>query len=573
MRSIFYPAHSRRLRITFWDFVAAPLFLFLFVLFALSAKGMFAPLQTMQSTPISLDPAYLPGYALRTTLRLFLALIPSMLFTLVVGTLAAKSRRAEQFVMPLLDILQSVPVLGYISFTVTAFLTLFPGSMFGVECAALFAVFTGQVWNMTFSLYQSLKSLPNELSEASAVFRLTVWQKFWRVELPFAAPGLLWNTMMSMSGGWFFIVASEAITVGDKEFTLPGVGSYVNLAILQRDLGAVGWAVLAMAVVIVLYDQLFFRPLVAWADKFKYELSAGVRPPSSWFLNLLKRAGLLKQVSGRIGSIAGRFMMLRLGPLCAVDAGEPRPTSSGDRVFQVVAALAALGGAYGVFLFIDASVGWDEVGKTFILGMYTGLRVLALIVLSCLIWTPVGVAVGLRPKLAETVQTLAQFLSAFPANLIYPVAVVAIVTWGLNSEIWVTAVMMLGAQWYIMFNVIAGAAAIPNDLLEACGVFRIKGWIWWRRVVIPAIFPYLITGALTAWGGVWNASIVAEYMTWGRDEVQADGLGYYIAYYTDKGDFAKIALGVGMMSLIVVLVNRFGWRRLYEISADKLRMG
>lgn len=554
-----------------WDALAGMLVLGVILALGMGSIGTFAPLATITTTPISLDPARLPDYAVRTVARMLAAMAASLFFTFTYGTLAAKSRRAEPVLIPLLDVLQSVPVLGYLSFTITFFMGLFPGRVLGAELAAVFAVFTSQAWNMTFAFYQALRTVPHDLDEACSAFRFPTWQRFWRLEVPFAMPGLVWNMMMSMSGGWFFVVASEAITVGDRSITLPGIGSYVAVAIAHRDLWAIGCAILAMTLVIIVYDQLLFRPLVVWADTFRFEQTAR-QVPHSWFLQVLRRSRLVHAAT-RPGSV-GLRRLLRAKPLNAA------PSSGrhfGDnRLLDVLwygAVLVALIWAVDVVVrFVVTELSWLDVATAFRLGVYTLLRVVVLVVLASVIWVPVGVMIGLRPKLAETVQPLAQFLAAFPANLLFPLAVLLIVRWRLNPDVWLSPLMILGAQWYILFNVIAGAQAYPTDFLEAAAEFRFRRWQWWRQAILPGIFPYFVTGAITASGGAWNASIVAEVVSWGNTQFTAHGLGAYIARNTAAGDYPRIVLGVAVMSLMVILFNRLLWRPLYAYGERHSRL-
>ncbi|AIB10905.1 sulfonate ABC transporter permease [Azospirillum argentinense] len=568
-----------------WDLVALPLVVGLLALAAVGGHQMAAPLASLDAPAVSLDPWNLPDYALRSTLRMLAAMAASLLFTFTYATLAAKSHRAGMVLIPVLDVLQSVPVLGYISFTVVFFLSLFPGSVLGAECAAIFAIFTSQAWNMTFSVYQSLRSVPRDLDEAATSFRFSGWQRFWRLEAPFAMPGLVWNMMMSMSGGWFFVVASEAITVGDHTVTLPGIGSYLAEAIAQKDLGAVGWAVLAMLAVILLYDQFLFRPLVAWADKFRFEQTGAQEAPESWVLRLFQRTRVCRSLLAPVESLLGRVGWLRLSPLSALTdalppalrrrvAGPPSPALERtlDRVWYAVVAVAALALGWTMLRFITSGAGWGDVGTVLLLGAATLLRVMVLIAIASLVWVPLGVLIGLRPRLAEAVQPLAQFLAAFPANLLFPVAVVTILRFDLNPDVWLSPLMILGTQWYILFNVVAGTAAFPSDLKEAASSFRIRGWQWWRDVMLPGVFPYYLTGAVTAAGGSWNASIVAEAVRWGDAEVTAHGLGSYIAQATAAGDYPRIVLGIAVMSLFVTLLNRLLWRPLYGYAERRLRL-
>ena len=568
-------AVTRRILPNRWDLVAAPLIFGVFVLFAIGARQMSAPLAGVQHAAISLDPATLPLDALRTVLRMLAALLASLVFTFAYGALAAKSRRAELILVPMLDILQSVPVLGYISFTVVFFMSVFPGSVMGAELAAIFAIFTSQAWNMTFSFYQSLRTVPRDLDEACRSFRLGGWQRFWRLEVPFAMPGLIWNMMMSMSGGWFFVVASEAIAVGDRQIALPGIGSYVAGAIEHHDLAAVGWAILAMVVVIALYDQLMFRPLVAWADKFRVELTGAATAPDSWFLRLLQRTRLIRRIGDPVGRFLRGLLTLRFLP---ADGGRPwwrrpprRPVIVDWAWYGVIGA-ATLWVASIILRFIATELSWADLATVLWLGCLTLLRVVVLIALATVVWVPLGVYIGLRPKLAERLQPLAQFLAAFPANLLFPVAVFLIVRFSLDPDIWLSPLMILGTQWYILFNVIAGTSIFPNDLQEAARNFRIGGLLWWRRVILPGIFPYYVTGAITASGGAWNASIVAESVSWGDTHLTAHGLGAYIAEATTRADYPRIVLGIAAMSLFVILFNRLLWRPLYGFAERRLRL-
>ncbi len=558
----------------FWDVLAFALLFGGFILIVHGGRETLAPLNSLDTSPVSLDPAMLPEYALRTTMRMMAAIVASLVFTLLYGALAAKSRRAEMVLIPLLDVLQSVPVLGFLSFTVLGFMALFPGQVLGVELAAIFAIFTSQAWNMTFSFYQSLKTIPLDLDEASRSFRLSGWQRFWRLEVPFAMPSLVWNTMMSMSGGWFFVVASEAISVGNTTIALPGIGSYLALAIEQKSLTAVAWAALTMLVVILIYDQLLFRPLVAWSDKFHVEQSAGASAPRSWFLDAARRTRLFQVLLTPVGAALQWVPRQRMRFPATIPAGT-RDVLKSRWADNAWLALIILGGAYAVWLivsFVATEIAWSEWATVFGLGLLTMLRVIILMALATAIWVPVGVWIGLRPRIAERAQPLAQFLAAFPANIVFPFAVVAIVNFGLNPDIWLSFLIILGTQWYILFNVIAGASAFPNDLKEAAATFHIRGWNWWRNVILPGIFPYYVTGAITASGGSWNASIVAEVATWGDTKLKAHGLGAYIADATAAGDYPRIVLGIAVMSLFVISFNRLLWRPLYAFAASRMRL-
>ncbi|KTD17730.1 ABC transporter permease [Legionella jordanis] len=544
------------------------------VLFFLGWAGtqMASPYQLGEPLPISLNPWKLPFYASRTVLRMFIALCLSLTFTFVVGAMAAKIRRAEQIIIPAIDILQSVPVLSFLSITVTGFIHLFPGSLLGPECASIFAIFTAQVWNMTFGFYQSLKTLPHDLKEAAAMFQLSAWQRFWKVEVPFSMSGLLWNMMMSMSASWFFVVLSEAIAVSHQQIRLPGVGSYIALAIERHDLHAVGYAILTMVIVIFLYDQILFRPLIAWSEKFKMEPSPDEEEYQSWLIDLVRGSRIVKRLSQPAARLKERFINARWlskrhnKPIKEIDY---RHQKHMDWLWNTVVLLTIIVGGWLLLKFILAQVKVSEIFHVFVLGSATAARVIVLIVLSSLLWIPVGVWVGLRPRLAQKIQPVIQFVAAFPANLFYPLFVIAIVRFNLNVQIWVTPLMILGTQWYILFNVIAGASNIPRDLYLAADNFGVRGWQWWKRLALPGIFPFYITGAITAAGGAWNASIVAEWVSWGNTTLRATGLGEYIQASTIAGDFPKIALGTAMMCLYVLMFNHLIWRPLFRLAQER----
>ncbi|MBS0388038.1 MAG: ABC transporter permease subunit [Proteobacteria bacterium] len=558
-----------------WDALALLVVLALLVFLAEASRGLLEPLSKLDATPLSLDPHQLPVYAARTTLRMFTALVLSLAFTLSYATWAAKSRRAARVLIPLLDILQSVPILGFISITVVFFMSLVPGRVLGAEFAAIFAIFTSQAWNMAFSFYQSLRTVPTELEEAAASFHLTPWMRFWQLEVPFGLPALTWNMMMSMSGGWFFVVAAESISVGHTTVSLPGVGSYIAMAIEQRNLHAIGWAIFAMALVILVYDQLIFRPLICWVDRFRVEDEPGAEPPASWALTMMRRSRLIGGLTVAFYAVVrwtSWTLPARAGPA-------PQPPAKRERRSRLVE-LLWLGGAVllatlalrnlALTLVLETHVA--ELREVFLLGLLTLARVVVLIALASLVWIPIGIWVGLRPRAAQIVQPIAQFLAAFPANLLFPLAVYLIVAGRLNPDLWLSPLMVLGTQWYILFNVIAGASAMPAELRRAAQNFGVGGWLWWRRVALPGVFPYFVTGAITASGGSWNAAIVAEVASWGHTTLRAHGLGAYIAEATTAGDYHHIVLGIAVMSLFVVTLNRWFWRPLYYYAERRYRL-
>ncbi|HVZ28017.1 MAG TPA: ABC transporter permease subunit [Rhizomicrobium sp.] len=563
---------ARRLLPSRWDLLAAALVLGFIILFADTSLTLVQPLSTITSHELSLSPALLPGYALRTALRMLIALGVSLVFTFTYASWAAKSPRAGTLLVPLLDILQSVPILSFLSVTVVWFLSLSPGRVFGAELACVFAIFTSQAWNMAFSFYQSLRTVPEELTEAGRMFGLSAWARFWRIEAPFGTPALIWNMMMSMSGGWFFVTVSEAISVGKTNIALPGIGSYIAVAIAEKNLSAILYAILAMLVVILIYDQLMFRPLVAWADRFRADNEQAEEMPENWALTMYRRSRLLDLMTAPFEQMmrwSYHWQPPSFGVRAAVREVDSR---TADIIWYAI--LTALGAFafFRIWAFAHANLNWSDFFQAFGLGFITMLRVLVLIGLASLVWTPIGIYVGLRPGLTQIVQPVAQFLAAFPNNLLFPLVVSLIAYWSLNPDIWLSPLMVLGTQWYILFNVIAGASTMPRELRDAADNFGLKGWLWWRKVALPSVFPYYVTGAITASGGSWNASIVAEVASWGTVTLRAHGLGAYIATAVLAGDYRRVVLGTAVMSFFVVVVNRLVWRPLYWLAERKYRL-
>ncbi len=546
-----------------------------FALMARLGQGLLVSFHPPDTVPnVSLDPANLPYYAARSTLRMFIALGLSVIFTFIYGYAAARSRRAEKVLIPLLDILQSVPVLGFLSITITGFIALFPGSLLGLEAASIFAIFTSQVWNMTFSFYQSLRTIPRELDEAGRLYRLPAWQRFFRIELPSGTIGLVWNGMMSFGGGWFFVAASEAISVLNRHYTLPGIGSYVTEAVAAQDFRALGLAMATMAVVIILVDQLFWKPVVAWADRFKLERSASSNPPTSWLLDLL-RASRVPGIVGAAVAPVGEGLDVLTARLFPVPTGRPSGAAGGrdsDRVYNILLVVIIVGLVGWGTSYILREVDLVEIGRVLLLGAVTLLRVVILTIFSTLIWVPVGVAIGFNPRLARLAQPVVQFLASFPANFLFPFATLFFINTHININIGGILLMALGSQWYILFNTIAGAMSIPTELREMTTNMRVRGWERWRSLIIPGIFSAWVTGGITAAGGAWNASIVSEVVSWGTTTLAATGLGAYVAQVTQAGDWPRIVLGVSVMSLYVVGLNRLFWRRLYMLAEQKYRL-
>lgn len=571
-RFYFTNQESKRRFISPWDILIFLIIACLLFALGWSSRQMAMPYELGKPIAISLDPHMLPGYALRTVLRMFIALLLSLLVTFIFGTWAAKSRRAEEVIVPAVDVLQSVPVLSFLSITVVGFIRLFPNSQLGPECASIFAIFTAQAWNMILGFYQSLKTLPHDLIEASRMFQLSAWQRFWKVEVPCSMSSLLWNMMMSMSASWFFVVLSEAISVANQNIRLPGIGSYIAVGIEHADKQAVVYAIIAMLLVIFLYDQILFRPLIAWSQKFKNDDSPEDVQASSWLIDVLRRSKVMGWLGEKISIVTSAFVNAKVfshSPQVSPRRKAHFSQEALDKAwyFVLFGSLSVI--FYALSHYILQSLTFNEIKTVFGLGLATSLRVVALIILSSIIWIPVGVYIGQRPHLTKLAQPIIQFVAAFPANLIYPVVVIGIVTYHLNVEIWVTPLMMLGTQWYILFNVIAGASRIPRDLYLAANNFEVKGGLWWRRLALPGIFPYYVTGAVTAAGGAWNASIVAEWVSWGNTTLKATGLGAYIQAATQRGDFPQIALGTTMMCLFVLAFNHILWRPLYRLAEQR----
>lgn len=540
-------------------------------------RGMVVAFNPAGLPELDFSTSQIPYYAGRTLLRMWIAFAFSLFFAISLGYLAAKNRTARSVILPALDVLQSVPVLGFLSATVAGFMALFPGSLLGVECAAIFAIFTGQVWNMAFGFYHSMVTIPADMQEAASTYGLSRWQRFRTVELPASAHSLIWNSMMSFGGGWFFVAQSEAISVMNKDIKLPGLGSYMAMSIEKGDNHAALLAVIAMLVLILVSDQLVWRPLLAWADKFKMELTESGLSPTSWVYTLLRGTYVFTWLTLRVWQPLQDALdqaLWRLKPR----TGRARRTAVSwpfrvaglalagwlgyEAIIGVLAAISALHGALTV----------DSFGHIVWLGFLTLLRVLAMTVLATLIWTPIGVWIGFHPKVARWAQPLAQIGASFPVNMTFPLIVGLFVATHTSMNWGSIFLIAMGTQWYILFNVIAGAMAIPNDLKEVARIYGLRSWMLWRTLILPAIFPFWVTGACTAAGGAWNASIVAELATWGDTTLKADGLGAYIAEVTKSGNTPLIIASIGVMSLFVVLMNKLIWRRLYAFAERRFRL-
>jgi NitT/TauT family transport system permease protein len=550
------------------------IFLLLAILYAAAklGSGMEVPFSAVHQPKISLDPIWLPYYAGRSLLRMFIAFAASLIFTFIYGRIAAYSKTAEKIMIPAIDILQSVPVLGFLSATVLAFMALFPGSLLGVECASIFAIFTGQVWNMTFSFYHSIKTIPRELDEATKMNRLGDWNRFKKLEVPFSMIGLVWNSMMSFGGGWFFLAASESINVLNQNIHLPGIGSYMALAADQGNIKAIIYSIITMIILIIVVDQLFWRPIIAWSQKFKIELTESSEVPTSWVFNIIRRARFVQYISLNLRRVFHDWFIVFKRSSQRTFPEIPSVVKNIIKWLLVVLVAAVVCKYIYEGIILVSKLSWAELTHVVVLGALTALRVFISTLLA-VIWTlPVGVFIGTNPRLSRIAQPIVQVLASFPANMAFPIITILYLKLKISMQIGAIPLMMLGTQWYVLFNVIAGAMAIPSDLKEASSILKLTRWQTWRTLILPAVFPFLITGCITASGGAWNASIVSEIVSWKTNTLQASGLGAYIAQATTKGNWAEIIWGIIVMCLLVVIINRLLWRRLYDLAQKKYHL-
>ncbi len=549
-------------------FLGVAALIYVGVRLALSAQA------TVPGPEIRLAPQALPYYAMRSLLRMLAAYVLSLLFALGYGYIAAKHTRAEQILIPLLDVLQSVPILSFLPVVLLGLTAILPRAL-AVELASVVLIFTSQVWNLTFSWYQSLKTVPKEYREASRIFRFNGWLRFKSLELPFATPGLVWNSMMSWAGGWFFLMAAEMFRVGSRDFRLPGLGSYLQEAANQGNLQAIAWGVGALVFLIVALDQLVWRPLIAWSERFTLEMVEREYPARSWFYDLLRKASLTRVAGEFLAAVGERFDLwaVRRWPFGAPREAEGAP-SRWHWVGRAIGVLVGAGVLYAAFrgaaLLVEVPLRqWWEIAQGL---AATTVRVWVALVVA-LAWTvPVGVAIGMNPRLASWLQPLVQTVAAVPATALFPVFVLMLVALpgGLNMA--AVLLMLMGTQWYLLFNVIAGASTIPQDLHYTAALLGLSRWERWRTLILPALFPYLVTGAITASGGAWNASIVAEYIQFGGRTLQTVGLGATIASATAAGDYPLLLAATLVMIAAVVAINRLFWRRLYRLAEERFRM-
>ncbi len=551
--------------------------------FLITAAGHWtAPLAP--SVSIDLSPAVLPLYAGYSLLRMTLGYILSLIFTLVYGHVAATHRRANMVMIPVLDILQSIPILSFLPAVLLALVAAFPHSNVGLELASVLLIFTSQAWNMTFSFYHAVRTQPTDLGEVATMTRLRPWQRFFTLELPSSMIGLIWNSMMSWAGGWFFLMASEQFTLGSRSFQLPGLGSYLQMAANTGNAGALLLGLVTLITLIVLLDLLFWRPLVAWADKFKVELSSGADVPHSLVLDTLRRSALLTLVNRRVFGPLGMLIaqvLNRLQPVPDPDRAMPRSERQAGSFSARRIAAWMCGLLFGTLVLVGLwlmvrlllQVSLPTWSGLFVALIATWLRTVAALVIGAAWTVPLGVAIGLSPRWSRRLQPVVQVIASIPATALFPVLLLALVgsPGGLSAA--AILLMLLGTQWYVLFNVIAGAMAIPSDLREATTVYHVTGWHKWRTLIFPAIFPYLVTGMLTASGGAWNASIVSEYVQFNHRTVQTVGLGASIADAATNGNFPVLLAGTLLMAIFVVALNRLIWKRLYALAERRYTLG
>ena len=528
--------------------------------------------------PISHSARALPLYAFYSVVRIGIAYLLSLAFAIGYGYLAARMPRLEAWMIAVLDILQSIPVLSFLPPVVLAMVSLIPGHQLGIEMGVILLIFTGQVWNLAFSFYSSLKSIPREMMEAARIYRYSAWQRFWQLEMPYAAIGLVWNSIVSVAGGWFALMLCEMFTMGERNFQLPGLGSYIKSAADSGDVAALLSGIAAVVVIVVATDQLVWRPLISWSDKFKFEQVESSDRMTSPVLEMIRRSTLLNTLPGRLWNSLQQPIYRHLARsrqnrvIHPVD--EDAEQGKGAMAFWLVAAAVTIAGAWALMdaVVMLRTITWGEMRHLLAGSAATLLRVNVALLISALWTIPVGVAVGFNPRLARVVQPLAQVLASVPASAAYPVLLLGLIKIGGGVGIGSIALMLLGTQWYILFNVIAGAMSIPSDLREVATLFRFTLWQRWTRLILPGIFPYLITGMVTASGGAWNASVMAEYAQIKGQTLETIGLGAEISSATDHGQFAIILLATILISLMVVTMNRLVWRRLFRLAETRYKL-
>ena len=547
------------------------------VFFAVVSTGVYWLGKPIPVVPISNSISALPLYAFYSIVRMSIAYMLSLAFAISYGYIAAYNPRIEPWMVAVLDILQSIPVLSFLPPVVLAMVALVPGHQLGIEMGVILLIFTGQVWNLAFSFYSSLKSIPREMVEASRIYRYSAWQRFWQLELPYAAIGLVWNSIVSVAGGWFALIFCETFSMGDRNFQLPGLGSFIQTATYAGDTRALLSGIAVVILIVVATDQLIWRPLIAWSDKFKFEQVESADRVKSPILELLRKSTLLSELPGRVFARVEEPIYRRLAQTreCRVvrplDANPSRTNSAGFWTLAVAAGIAVCWAAAQA-IFMLSTITWPDLRLLLEGAAATFLRVNAALLISAAWTIPVGVAIGLNPRVARMVQPIAQVMASVPATAFFPVLLMGLVRIGGGLGIGSVLLMLLGTQWYILFNVIAGAMSIPSDLREVASLYRFTRWQRWTRLILPGIFPYLITGMVTASGGAWNASVMAEYSHVKDRTLETIGLGAQIDAATDSGRFPMLLLATILISLMVVTMNRLVWRKLYRLAETRYKL-
>lgn len=567
---VFHVSPPGNQRITWGDALAGALVV---ALLYFGVRLTFDAPSIIPGPDISLSPAALPAYTLLSVGRMTAAYALSLLFSLAYGRAAANHVRAEQILMPLLDVLQSVPILSFLPVILLSLSSFLPQNT-AAELASILLIFTSQAWNLAFAWYQSLTTIPRELREASAIFQLNSWMKFKTLELPFGMISLIWNSMMSWAGGWFFLMAAEIFTVGAKDFRLPGLGAYLQKAASQSDYRAIAWGVAALILTVILLDQLVWRPLIAWSERFKVEMVENDNPPTSWFYRLMRNARLTRFLSKRLAKPMtesfDRFTLRRSRARQESQAGRAPWRGWTLAAYTGIALLLAYGlFRAGAMLLSVRPDQWGQIG----VGLASTLLRVIIALLIALLWTvPVGVLIGTNPRLSTILQPIVQITASVPATGLFPILLLLVLNLNGGLNLAAVVLMLMGTQWYLLFNIIAGASAIPQDLIYTARLMQLNGWQRWRTLILPAIFPYLVTGAITASGGAWNASIVAEYQNFGGQILSVTGIGSLITHATAAGDYPLLLAATLGLILTVVLINRLLWRRMYRLADEKYRM-
>ncbi len=543
-----------------------------FYAFLVMARHWFAPASSQ--TEIELRPGALLEYAMFSVMRIAIAYVISLVFSVAYGYVAAYNAKAERVMIPLLDTLQSIPVLSFLPGVMLAMVALFPSRQFGIELGSILLIFSGQAWNMAFSFYSSLKSIPRDMHEAAEVYRWSPWQKLVQMELPFAAIGLVWNSMISVASAWFYLIACEMFVLKNRDFRLPGLGSYLQTAANVADTRAIVWGLVVMIGVIVAMDQLIWRPIIAWAEKFKFEQVEGARAQRSPVLDLLRSSRLVPRMGRMFITPTRERLDLRFARTWIHRRVDGSPSQSARWLSYTIGIAVLIGIAYGAVKMagLAAMVTHSELRSIFVGGGATFLRVELTLLLAALWTIPAGVAIGMNAKLSAALQPIVQVVASVPATALFPIIVLLLTRIGGGLAVGSIVLMLLGTQWYILFNVIAGAIALPTDLKEVCGVFQFGRWERWRQLVLPGIFPYLITGFVTASGGAWNASILAEYFHLNGRTFSTTGLGAVVSDAADKGNYPVLLVATMLMALIVLTINRLVWRRLYTLASTRFRL-